>query len=38
MPIVALTWGFLDGEGFSMLQAFASLIILLGVYLANKKA
>ncbi|PNW29464.1 DMT family transporter [Formosa algae] len=38
MPIVALTWGFLDGEGFSLLQAFASLIILLGVYLANKKA
>ncbi|WP_299777713.1 EamA family transporter [uncultured Formosa sp.] len=38
MPIVALTWGFLDGEGFSLLQGFASLIILLGVYLANKKA
>ncbi|MDW5287245.1 DMT family transporter [Formosa sp. PL04] len=37
MPIVALTWGFLDGEGFSLLQGFASLIILLGVYLANKK-
>ena len=38
MPIVALTWGFLDGEGFSLLQGFASLIILMGVYLANKKA
>ncbi|WP_159022443.1 DMT family transporter [Formosa sp. L2A11] len=38
MPIVALTWGFLDGEGFSVLQGLASLIILLGVYLANKKA
>ncbi|CDF80947.1 permease of the drug/metabolite transporter (DMT) superfamily [Formosa agariphila KMM 3901] len=38
MPIVALTWGFLDGEGFSVLQGFASLIILSGVYLANKRA
>lgn len=38
MPIVALTWGLLDGEGFSLLQGFASLIILLGVYLVNKKA
>ncbi|MFB9051735.1 DMT family transporter [Formosa undariae] len=38
MPIVALTWGFLDGEGFSVLQGLASLVILLGVYLANKKA
>ncbi|WP_066222050.1 DMT family transporter [Formosa haliotis] len=38
MPIVALTWGVLDGEGFSALQGFASVIILLGVYLANKRA
>ncbi|WP_435136559.1 DMT family transporter [Formosa sp. A9] len=37
MPIVALTWGVLDGEGFSVLQAFAALLILIGVYLANKK-
>ncbi len=37
MPIVALGWGLLDGEGFSVLQGFATLIILIGVYLANKK-
>ena len=38
MPIVALIWGILDGESFSILQFFASLLILLGVYLANKKS
>jgi len=37
MPIVALFWGLLDGETFGVLQVFASAIILLGVYLANKK-
>jgi drug/metabolite transporter (DMT)-like permease len=37
MPIVALFWGVIDGEGFSFLQGIATLIILLGVYLANKK-
>ena len=36
MPVVALIWGFLDGETFSWLQAMASLIILLGVYLSHK--
>lgn len=37
MPIVALMWGFLDGETFSFLQVIASIIILLGVYLSHKK-
>ena len=37
MPVVALGWGLLDGEGFSILQGVATIIILLGVYLANKK-
>ena len=37
MPIVALIWGFLDGETFSWIQGFASAIILLGVYLSHKK-
>ncbi len=37
MPIVALTWGFLDGESFGILQIFASIIILLGVYLSHRK-
>jgi drug/metabolite transporter (DMT)-like permease len=37
MPIVALVWGVLDGEGFSFLQGLASIIILLGVYLSHKR-
>jgi drug/metabolite transporter (DMT)-like permease len=37
MPVVALSWGLLDGEIFGPLQVVASVIILLGVYLANKK-
>ena len=37
MPIIALMWGVIDGEAFSWLQGLASLIILTGVYLANKK-
>lgn len=37
MPIVALTWGFLDGETFGIIQIFASMIILLGVYLSHRK-
>ena len=36
MPIVALFWGVLDGEGFSALQGLASVIILVGVYLSHK--
>jgi drug/metabolite transporter (DMT)-like permease len=38
MPIVAVMWGLIDGEAFSFLQVVAAAIILLGVYLANKKA
>ena len=37
MPIVALLWGVLDGEIFSIVQAFATAIILVGVYIANKR-
>ncbi|SFZ89678.1 Permease of the drug/metabolite transporter (DMT) superfamily [Flaviramulus basaltis] len=37
MPVVALMWGFVDGEGFSFLQGVACLIILFGVYLSHKK-
>lgn len=37
MPIVALLWGVLDGEKFSLLQGVASLIILVGVYLVNRR-
>jgi len=37
MPIVAVLWGVLDGEGFSFWQGAATGIILLGVYLSNAK-
>ncbi|NEW78595.1 MAG: DMT family transporter [Gelidibacter sp.] len=36
IPIVAITWGILDGEKISFLQFFSGLVILVGVYLANK--
>ena len=38
MPLVALIWGLLDGEVFGINQGLASSLILLGVYLVNKKA
>ncbi len=37
IPIVAVFWGILDGEKLSLIQLFAAVIILLGVYLVNKK-
>ena len=37
IPIIALIWGVLDGERLSMLQIVATVIILLGVFLANRK-
>lgn len=37
MPVVALVWGILDGEGFSSMQALGSFIILIGVYLSHKR-
>jgi drug/metabolite transporter (DMT)-like permease len=37
MPIVAVGWGLIDGEAFSFWQVIAAVIILLGVYLANRK-
>ncbi|MFT4847940.1 MAG: drug/metabolite transporter (DMT)-like permease [Sediminicola sp.] len=37
MPIVAVVWGLIDGEAFSFWQVIAAVIILLGVYLANRK-
>lgn len=37
MPFVALLWGFLDAEFFNFTQCIAVFIILIGVYLANKK-
>jgi drug/metabolite transporter (DMT)-like permease len=37
IPIVAVLWGFYDGEKLSWVQFLASFVILLGVYLVNKK-
>ncbi|WKD85625.1 putative amino-acid metabolite efflux pump [Polaribacter huanghezhanensis] len=37
IPIVAVFWGILDGEKLSLIQLFAAIIILFGVYLVNKK-
>ena len=37
MPLVALGWGILDSEFFSINQGLASLLILSGIYLSNKR-
>lgn len=37
MPIVALSWGLLDGEYVGMQQWFGTAVILLGVYLINRR-
>lgn len=37
MTIVAVFWGVLDGERFGIIQGLATVIILLGVYLAHKR-
>jgi drug/metabolite transporter (DMT)-like permease len=36
IPIVALTWGVLDGEQFSVMQIGAGFVILIAVLLSNK--
>ncbi|MGY8949256.1 MAG: DMT family transporter [Flavobacteriales bacterium] len=37
LPIVAIMWGYLDGESINNRQFLATAIILVGVYLANRK-
>lgn len=37
IPVVALFWGYLDGEQFNLLQLAAGGVILLGVYISNRK-
>lgn len=37
MPVVAVIWGLLDGEGFNIMQGLATILILIGVYFANKR-
>ncbi len=36
IPIVALGWGFLDGEAIYMLQVVSMFVLLAGIYLVNK--
>ena len=38
IPIVALMWGIMDGERFSIYQVLATCVIIVGVYLSNKKS
>jgi len=37
IPLVAVLWGFLDGERISMVQLLGGLIILFGVWLVKRK-
>ena len=36
VPLVAVGWGILDGEGFTVFQLFSGLIIILGVIIVNR--
>ena len=36
MPLISILWGVLDGEKLNLYQLLGGLIILIGVYLANK--
>lgn len=37
IPVVALIWGFVDGEQIGFLQIAGLLVVLLGIYLVNRK-
>ena len=37
IPVVAFSWGLLDNEMLTPIQFLGAFIILIGVYLANKK-
>lgn len=37
IPLVGVFWGVLDGERFTLIQLLAAVVILIGVYLVNKK-
>ncbi len=37
IPIVAVIWGLLDGENLTLVQLLGGVLILLGVYLTNRK-
>jgi len=37
LPIVAVVWGLLDGEKFSIWYVFGGLLILVGIYLIREQ-
>lgn len=37
VPIVALSWGILDGEKFSLIQLFSGAVIIVGVLIVNSR-
>lgn len=37
VPIVALSWGFLDGEKFTFIQILSGVIIIVGVLIVNSR-
>lgn len=37
IPVVGVFWGLIDGEKFTLLQVLGAGVILVGVYLVNKK-
>ena len=37
IPVVAFTWGILDGEDFTFLQFISAGIIIIGVFISNRK-
>ena len=37
LPVVAVIWGILDGEKFTMWYVFGALLILIGIYLIREK-
>jgi len=38
MPLVAIMWGFLDGEGLGLIVVISMILILTGVYLIKRKS
>jgi drug/metabolite transporter (DMT)-like permease len=37
LPLVAVLWGVWDGERLNLYQLMGAFVILLGVYMVNKK-
>ena len=37
IPLVAVSWGVLDGENISLIQVLSMVVIIVGVFIANSK-